>query len=277
MDFFRKYQRPILLVAAVFALVTFSITGDMLSTVEGLFRKKLPAASIQVGDREVELTSEDYQVARALSAPTLVTVMPPLPSIDPSESQNPSERIAVLRRAAIENGIEASYDEVDAAIDAVAATRDLEPRDLARGFASLDQFRATIYEGLRIGTLVRLNALPFEPFDHELADSLAHDEDLVKVRYLKIDKKAIEDAVGAELDAEEDPEAALRTWARPVDRRHGRGRSAGVRVPGPEPDASAGFRAGHGGVRCRRLGDRTRGRRDHGPRGRTVLRPRAAS
>mgnify|MGYP000985864896 CR=1 FL=1 len=62
-SFFRKYQRPLLLTAAIFALVTFSVTGAMLTAVQQCSERpgdKLPRLTLPSG--------KDYQVTWADSA-----------------------------------------------------------------------------------------------------------------------------------------------------------------------------------------------------------------
>lgn len=221
MNFFRTYQRPILFTAVLFALVTFSITGDMLSFFGGLFQKERPAATIQVDGREIKLASEDYAVARKvanfLSRP-IAAILPTLK--EGGDEKGMIDELAALRRAAVERGIGASFDEVDRAIEKYAALMgDVNIRDYARfqGFASPQDLRATVYEAMRIATMLRLESFPIVPTDAEVAERWVKNREFITVKVASLDRKDIEKTIEAELDAEADPKAVLIAWADELD------------------------------------------------------------
>jgi hypothetical protein len=200
--FFRKYQKPILYTAGLFALITFSITGAMMGLVDRLFGSHGPLPTIEVGGRTESMTAEDYEVALLLSrgryAPAVV-----LPQLDVGEG-NESDRqdmLAILRRAAIAEGMGVSDDEVDAAIEfarfapvpfggtAVTATQ------LAHqaGLGSLAEYRFVVKEAMRIGNYVRLHGLVADGSDAAILQDLLEGKEKITLQVATLDEKQLEE------------------------------------------------------------------------------------
>lgn len=222
MDFFRKYQRIILFTAGIFALVTFSISGNVLDFFAGLRGTEVPMPTMTVAGRTVKVTEEDYAVAQMLAARDersnsgipgdFVVALPPL--LDPQGNDSRVEVYAALRRLAIEYGIEYSEDEAERAIqnaltiaNAVRVTRLQELAGIA-GYASLTQFRLVIGEALRIATFVRLQALGVDTTDASLAERIAKDLELLTVTAAQLDEKAIQ----TEIEQKDVTDADLEAW-----------------------------------------------------------------
>ncbi|MCC6781284.1 MAG: hypothetical protein IT457_00460 [Planctomycetes bacterium] len=221
MDFFRKYQRIILFTAGIFALVTFSISGNMLEFFSGLRQTSATYPTMVIAGRSVSVTEEDYAVAQLLTARDesrggglgdLVVAVPPL--LEPDGNDPRVEVYAALRRLAIEYGIEYSDDEVEKAIQtgltiggALGATHVQDLRVIG-GYSDLTQFRKVIGEALRIGTFVRMQALAIDTTDASLAGQLAKDVELLTVVTAAIDEKAIQTAIEQKDVSDDD----LKTW-----------------------------------------------------------------
>src|SRR5687767_12918874 len=108
-EFFRKYQKAILYTAGFFALITFSITGALMSFFDNLFVGTQPSARLVLPDeRTVSVTQEDSEIGSLLARGQYgyVPVLPPFLSDD--DRQHASEILAALRRLAVESGIEYS-------------------------------------------------------------------------------------------------------------------------------------------------------------------------
>lgn len=222
--FFNKYQRPILYTAGIFALVSFSITGPLLQWAESAFREKVPLGSIEVAGKRVELTEEDMAVGRELwdresRRGDMVFVLPNLFDREASGDRREVEVFAILRRAAIEEGIEVSDIEVDRAIATTVAIRArgntdgtaLTPVRYATeslGYSSLEKFREVIREAMRIGNYIRLEFLGVDLSDAAIVESLIEDNEKITLRVAEIDSKAIED----ELKETEISDEDLRSW-----------------------------------------------------------------
>ncbi|MCA8944352.1 MAG: hypothetical protein KDB80_17440 [Planctomycetes bacterium] len=215
MDFFRKYQKPILYFAVFFALIVFSITGDVMNFFGSIFRDQQPTASIAVHGHEAHLTERDFRTARAIvlrhERGDPVMVMPNLGSVDPNDRL--SDTYAVLRREALEEGIEASWDEADQAIEAVARAFDSDPTNLIPvGFPSYESYRTAVWESLRIATLARLEMLGARPFGHDAVEDVLDDAELVKLRVASIDGDEVEKQLQEDLDARDDASEVVRKW-----------------------------------------------------------------
>ena len=88
MSFFRRYQKPILFTAVLFALVTFSIPVAL----TGFFtpsNAREGSTMMLPGGRRIQVTGEDYAVSAGLLAAQsdLATVLPDLSSQDNSVSR----------------------------------------------------------------------------------------------------------------------------------------------------------------------------------------------
>ena len=211
--FFRKYQKPILYTAGMFALITFSVTGAMMSYFDRMFAGDIPRASIEVSGTRVKLEDEDYfygiQIAQGRYAPTVV--LPVLGDAGGADSEL-QDTYAILRRAALTEGLDVSDAEVDKAIEfARESVKAATPQELAArvGAASLASYRAVVREAMRIGNYVRLQALAADGSDAALIRELLDGLEKVELRVASLDGKAIEEALkaGAKPTDEE-----LRTW-----------------------------------------------------------------
>lgn len=213
--FFRRHQKKLLYTAGLFTLLTFSITGPMSSLAHELFSSARPMPTILVNGKRVPLEPEDYTYGTQL-ARNLRTALPPgvLPMIDPGEgSQNELGNVlAVLRRAAIAEGIDASLVEVDRAIEAMRElVKAPTPAKMARdmSFASLAQYRSLVAEAMRIGTYVRLQTLALDSTEARVLQQVTSDREKITLHVATFDeKKAEEDLKKANPLSEED----LKKW-----------------------------------------------------------------
>jgi hypothetical protein len=199
-DFFRKYQRPILYTAGIFALVSFSISGALMGFFTAMFERDIEGPKLTLGDgRVVEVTQEDYSIGRMvaqLARTSPVIVLPPLDFGEDGEAR--MEPYAFLRRIAIESGLEYSMVEVDAAIEqavsVIGENRTAVDLALSSGFTSLAPYRAVVGEAMRIGNMLRLLSLAGDTSTKSLVQSLLRkrDRELLTLRVASLDKKEIE-------------------------------------------------------------------------------------
>lgn len=211
MGFFRKYQKPILFTAVLFALVTFSIPVALTGFFQPRDEYEGPSMTLP-GGREVRVTLEDWNVAGGLMA-SLRDLTTVLPDVSGGETEDLRERLAALRRLAIEAGIEGSMTEADRAIgQALKHFPEIEsPTQLARrimGYPSLDAYRAMVREALRVGTFLRLQSAGADTSDAALAEYLAEEGEMLTLRVASLDKTVLEESL-KEQGIEDD---ALRTW-----------------------------------------------------------------
>jgi len=200
--FFRKYQKPILYTAGMFALVTFSVTGAMMSSFDRMFRGDVPRASIVVNNTRVKLEDEDFyygiQLAQGRYAPTVV--LPVLGDAGGADSEL-QDTYAILRRAALTEGLDVSDKEVDDAIkfarESVKAATDQELAARV-GSSSLAAYRSVVREAMRIGNYVRLHALAADGSDAALIRELLDGLEKVELRVATLDGKALEEGLRRE-------------------------------------------------------------------------------
>jgi hypothetical protein len=212
--FFRRHQKKLLYTAGLFTLLTFSITGPVMALFGNVFGGARAMPTIEVGGRRVELQPEDYDYGRVLSSRRNALpqgVLPPLHAGEGNENQL-LDVLAILRRAAIEEGIEPSMTEVDKAIEAERERWKTESaarmaRD--RGYESLAHFRMTVAEAMRIGTYVRLQTLALDDTDARVLHYVTSDREKITLRVASFDEKKAEETLkqGKTLTEEE-----LRTW-----------------------------------------------------------------
>ncbi|MEC9046970.1 MAG: hypothetical protein VYA51_03080 [Planctomycetota bacterium] len=170
---FRRHQKKLLYTAGLFTLLTFSITGSLQSLVGGLFLKDIERGTIEVNGTRAQLTAEDYEYGGMLSRS--LGRLPPgvILGVKAGEGGDSelAEVLAILRRAAIVEGFEASMTEVDKAIEfsreqfKVETTAQLATRS---GFSSTQEFRILVAEALRIGMYQRLQVLAADTSDAEV-------------------------------------------------------------------------------------------------------------
>ncbi|MBL8730181.1 MAG: hypothetical protein JNM25_17300 [Planctomycetes bacterium] len=217
--FFRRHQKKLLYTAGLFTLLTFSVTGPMLTAVDSLFGKRRDMPSIQVGGQRVKLEPLDYQfgsvVARNLTnmqgSPSLPPVLPVLGTGE-GGSNDLADMLAILRRAAIAEGIDVSMAEVDRAIEVLREQSKVESAArLAgyRGFHSLAEYREVVKEAMRIGTYVRLQTLALDGSDAKVLDQVVADREKVTFRVATFDEKALEQQLKAGAKPTDDE---LKSW-----------------------------------------------------------------
>lgn len=211
--FFRRHQKKILYSAGLFTLLTFSITGPMQQLFSELFGRAPETASIEVNGKRVSLRADDYRFGEAIARnqPSLYSVMPMLDAGEGGQSSG-YLNFAILRRAAIEEGIEVSMEEVDRAIEflrnesKIASTAQFA---LQKGFRSLAEYREVMREAMRVGNYVRLQTLGLDGSDALVLQKLIEDEEKVTFRTAVFDEKAVEDSLKATTSVSEDD---LRKW-----------------------------------------------------------------
>lgn len=170
---FRRHQKLLLYTAGLFTLLTFSITGSLQALWGNLFNADIERGSIEVNGERADLTAEDYevgnQVARSMrNLPGGVLL--PITAGEGGDSEL-GEVFAILRRAAIEEGFDASLTEVDRAIEVTRELYKLESAaKLAQraGFSSTQEYRLVVAEAMRIGTYQRLQVLAADTSDAEV-------------------------------------------------------------------------------------------------------------
>ena len=201
---FRRYQKLLLYTAGLFTLLTFSITGPMLALVGEIFNPAPPTASIAVGGQRVSLTRDDYHYGERIAQNIGTALSGVIPMLDAGEGGRTmlSSNIAILRRAAITEGIEVSMEEVDRAIDfqcSQVKTDRPSPAQLAvlKGFASLAEFRDVMREAMRVGNYIRLQTLALDGSDSLVIARLLQDKEKITFRAAVFDEKAAEEALKA--------------------------------------------------------------------------------
>ena len=213
--FFRRHQKKLLYTAGLFTLLTFSVTGPMMTMVGEWFGKKQELPTIRVGAERVALMPEDYQYGQLLQrfgqALAALGVLPPI-GVGDGGSSELQDIYAVLRRVAITEGLDVSMDEVDRAIEAERGRSNVESAArLAgyRGFGSVAQMRDLTREAMRIGNFVRLQTLALDSSDARVLEQILDDKEKVAFRVARFDEKAYETKLGGETELSDDD---LRTW-----------------------------------------------------------------
>jgi len=212
--FFRRHQKKLLYTAGLFTLLTFSVTGPMLALIDNLFGNRAPLPSIVVLGKRTTMQPEDYdygdQLARHGNA--LRSVLPPISGGEGGQSSVGSS-LAILRRAAIEEGLDVSMDEVDRAIDFLRRqnSADSSAAQFAQlqGFPSLAQYRDVMREGMRVGNYIRLQTLALDGSNALVIEKLLRDKEKITLRVATFDEKAAEEKMKAEGQISDDD---LRKW-----------------------------------------------------------------
>lgn len=197
--FFRRHQKKLLYTAGLFTLLTFSITGSMTSLVEGLSRSQKDLATMQVNGEEVMLTPEDYQhgnqLARRWQRGVPYGVMLQVLAGESGENEL-GEVFAMMRRAAITEGIGASMSEVDRAIEAAREAAQAESAAklaVSLGYSSLAEYRMLVSEAMRIGVFMRLQTLAFNCGDAEVMRQVLLHQEKITFKVATYDEKARQD------------------------------------------------------------------------------------
>lgn len=199
--FFRRHQRKLLYTVGLFTLLTFSVGGPMLAAVRELFSPTLPMPTIAVGGQRVSLTKEDTEMGRVLAnyVGALAAVLPPVVAGDDGQSEL-ADVYAILRRVAITEGFDASFAEVDRAIEVERESRKLPNATqfaLQRGFRSLAECRLTMREAMRIGQMLRLQTLLLDNSDAAVLKAACSDKEKVTFHVASFDEKALEEQLKA--------------------------------------------------------------------------------
>jgi len=213
--FFRRHQKKLLYTAGLFTLLTFSITGSMTGLVDSFFRKDRELASIVVNGETVKLTNDDYTygslLARNYQGGVPYGVMLQVLAGEGGDSEL-GEVFAIMRRAAIAEGIEPSLKEVDRAIE---ATRELSAAESAsklavsRGFGSLAEYRQLVAEAMRVGVYTRLQLLALDTSDAEVMRQLLLYREKVSFKVATYDEQARQDEMKEKSELSDDD---LKEW-----------------------------------------------------------------
>lgn len=196
--FFRKYQKAILYSAGMFALVTFSVTGAMMGFFNNLMKPASgPRPTITVLGKTVEVTQEDFDIGLDLSnmryQPTLV-----LPGIgEPRNNRTDNQEVyAILRRAAIAEGLDVSMAEVDRAIEYARASLGLDSATkmaVTYGASSLAHYRMLVKEAMRIGNYVRMQTVGADGSDQAAIEELLDGAEVLTLRVASFSAKKLEE------------------------------------------------------------------------------------
>jgi hypothetical protein len=216
--FFRRHQKKLLYTAGLFTLLTFSISGPMMSVGRQLFSPTRQMPTILVNGARVALTMEDEDYGQQLARSVRTTIPPGvLPMIEGPETNTSEvhEVFAILRRAAIAEGIEPSMLDVDKAIASLVSrlkkSRDTTPAKLARdfNFASLAQYRALVAEAMRVGIYLRLQTLAVDTSDARVLYMITDQEEKITLHVATFDEKKAEEALKAASPVSEE---SLKKW-----------------------------------------------------------------
>jgi len=212
--FFRRHQMKLLYTAGLFTLLTFSIGGSIQGMVGGIFTEERERSTISVNGERVKLTDEDYnygsRLARNLRAVPYGVMLQVLPG--EGGSSELGEVLAIMRRAAIAEGIEPSLKEVDRAIEATREESKVESAAklaVTAGFGSLAEYRQVVMEAMRIGMFTRLQLLALDTSDAEaMRQALLHQEK-VSFKVATFDEQARQDEMKEKSELTDDD---LKSW-----------------------------------------------------------------
>lgn len=217
-EFFRKYQRPILFTAGIFALVTFSVTGPLFSFFDWMFAPPYAGATMTLADgSKIRITGEDAVIGQELANGKHypAVALPDLP-VDQEEGDQRSEIYAALRALARHAGIEPSMQEVDAAIQQAvrimnSSGADVTASQLAVQYrhASLDAWRRLVAEALRISTFLRVHALAADTTDAAIVQDLLRGREVVTFQVASLDKRKLEESLKAKGVSDDELQAWL--------------------------------------------------------------------
>lgn len=191
---FRRNQKKLLYSVGLFVLVTFSVSGPMLAAVADWFEPTREMPTIEVGGKRVPLEARDYQVGRAIAsrAGVLSSVLPTI-NVGEGGSSEGEEVYAILRRAAIEEGIDVSFIEVDRAVAAMMSRGSVKSEmQLAQQyrFGSLADFQQIVAEAMRIGTMVQLQTLALDNSEARILERVIGDKEKVSFKVASFDQSA---------------------------------------------------------------------------------------
>ena len=223
--FFRRNQKRVLYTAGLFTLLTFSITGPMTALVTDAFRGDGSKSTILVNGKRETLTAEDFEYGRQLAS--MAGMRLPygvLPTLDAGkENQGELGTVyAILRRAAIAEGMGVSYADVDRAIEAMreqmkAPSVGKLVSDLR--FASIAQYRDYFAEAMRVGAYVRLQTLALDSTEARVLAQTLSDREKVTLRVASFEEKKVEQDLEKASPLSEDD---LKKWLDGKDEREKR-------------------------------------------------------
>ncbi len=199
---FRRHQKKLLYTAGLFTLLTFSVTGPMMGMFESMFSRAQSMPTLTVSGKRVSMQTEDFQFGELLARNAFAfgTVLPQLGTGEGGQTEL-SDSLAILRRVAIELGLDVSMVEVDNAIEAMRSqgnqTMSAAQFAAQRGMASLAQYRTLTREAMRIGNLVRLQTLALDSSDAHVLDKVIEDKEKITLRAATFDEKALEEELKA--------------------------------------------------------------------------------
>ncbi|GEM_PF-2875634 len=191
---FEKYKRWIYLALTLFALVTFSITGAIYAFF-GQVGRPAPGSIVLPGTHErVHLTETDlyfgqllsrlqsYSLSGRFAFPALI-----FNGMSMEENKEPKFSYAILRRVAIEGGLDVSDDDIRLYKERVFKNAQITPFELAVQLrlgneSNLDE---VIREAIRISLYVRSEILSFMDLgDAALGDYVKKERKLVTLSYV---------------------------------------------------------------------------------------------
>lgn len=196
---FRRHQKKLLYTAGLFTLLTFSVTGPMMAAVDSLFGAKQAMPTLRIGGKQVSLQPEDYRYGEVLARNPFAFqgVLPPIAGGENSQTEL-SDCLAMLRRVAIELGLEVSLVEVDKAIETLRAKSEVASAAQfaqQKGMASLALYRDLMREAMRVGDYIRLCTLGLDNSDARVLGTLLEDKHKITLRAATFDEKGLEDAL----------------------------------------------------------------------------------
>lgn len=223
--FFRRNQKRVLYTAGLFTLLTFSITGPMTALITDAFRDEGSKSTILVNGKREALTAEDITYGRELAGMVFgrlpFGVLPPLDA--GKEHQGELGTVyAILRRAAIAEGLGASFAEVDRAIEAMR--EQMKSPSVGKlvsdlRFASIAQYRDYVAEAMRIGAYVRLQTLALDSTEARVLAQTLSDREKITLRVASFEEKKVEEDLKKASPLSEDD---LKKWLDGKDEREKR-------------------------------------------------------
>ncbi|MFN9757580.1 MAG: hypothetical protein ACK58X_14315 [Planctomycetota bacterium] len=223
--FFRRNQKRVLYTAGLFTLLTFSITGPMTALITDAFRDEGSKSTILVNGKREALTAEDITYGRELAGMVFgrlpFGVLPPLDA--GKEHQGELGTVyAILRRAAIAEGLGASFAEVDRAIEAMR--EQMKSPSVGKlvsdlRFASIAQYRDYVAEAMRIGAYVRLQTLALDSTEARVLAQTLSDREKITLRVASFEEKKVEEDLKKASPLSEDD---LKKWLDGKDERETR-------------------------------------------------------
>ncbi|MCB9890639.1 MAG: hypothetical protein H6832_08830 [Planctomycetes bacterium] len=231
MSFFETYKRPIFLVVSIFALITFSITGVMLSFLGGLTQpEKSPETLALPSGERVHLRLEDLEVARRIGWLHRLTrggaIDMPAFVFERVDVEDPAKTFELLRRIAVERGIDVSDEDVNAVLDHACRQKEAQqpggqpPERLTRiqiaanvRAGSIATLEETVREALRISMLVRSEMQGADLSEAALADYVKKKRKLRTISYVYWDGKKYRE----ELERNPPTNPELEAWIATLD------------------------------------------------------------